>query len=540
MESRTLTDMLYSIQLIDYSLDYSKELQSQIDALNPMVLDSTSRITVIAKDGEVLADTSQFIDFDDNHIDRTEIVEALNEGRGIEKRYSETLNKQLFYVAQYSKKGDCVVRLALPYSTISAFTMAIIPALVVSIIISLMAAFLIARKLSGTITEPLDEISTELLKIQNKGQVISFKRYNYDEMNNIVRSIEILSERIDNQMQLLKDENNKMDNILYNMNEGLVLLDNRAEVVIINKAAKNILDCQNGEGGKNIIHYTQNLDIIEGVDKIFQRGIESFFDLEKEGKIYSVHITNVTTGAIILIIDVTYERESQKIRQNFFSDASHELKTPITSINGYAELLTSGIDYSKEQQSEFLRRIKNEAKNMTGLINDILMISRMEANATESDRDRETMSYVKINNVINEVLEAVEPMANENNITIETNCSDVSIKADYNHMMQLVNNLVVNAIKYNKQGGSVYISSNIIGNKYEFVVRDTGIGIPLEYQSRVFERFFRVDKGRSKKMGGTGLGLAIVKHIANYYKGNISLKSKVNEGTEINVTIPIK
>lgn len=540
MESRTLTDMLYSIQLIDYSLDYSKELQSQIDALNPMVLDSTSRITVIAKDGEVLADTSQFIDFDDNHIDRTEIVEALNEGRGIEKRYSETLNKQLFYVAQYSKKGDCVVRLALPYSTISAFTMAIIPALVVSIVISLMAAFLIARKLSGTITEPLDEISTELLKIQNKGQVISFKRYNYDEMNNIVRSIEILSERIDNQMQLLKDENNKMDNILYNMNEGLVLLDNRAEVVIINKAAKNILDCQNGEGGKNIIHYTQNLDIVEGVDKIFQRGIESFFDLEKEGKIYSVHITNVTTGAIILIIDVTYERESQKIRQNFFSDASHELKTPITSINGYAELLTSGIDYSKEQQSEFLRRIKNEAKNMTGLINDILMISRMEANATESDRDRETMSYVKINNVINEVLEAVEPMANENNITIETNCSDVSIKADYNHMMQLVNNLVVNAIKYNKQGGSVYISSNIIGNKYEFVVRDTGIGIPLEYQSRVFERFFRVDKGRSKKMGGTGLGLAIVKHIANYYKGNISLKSKVNEGTEINVTIPIE
>lgn len=538
MLDRTQQDMTYSVSLIDYSLDYHSDLQKQIDRLNPMILGSASRITIIDKNGNVLADTSSYINYDDNHSGRSEVIAALKYGRSVNKRYSSTLHRSLLYVAGYSQKGNCIVRLAVPYSGLGAFAMAIIPSLLVSIVIAFLCAFFAAKRLSANITRPLDEISAELLKIQNSGQLISFKRYKYDELNNIARSTEILSERIENQMQLLKAENTKLDNILYNMTEGLVLIDNKQEVVIINKAAAHILDCADAQKGKNILHYTQDLKIAEGVSKVFSKGEESYFDLEAKGKIYVVHITKVTTGAIIIFIDVTYERESQSIRQNFFSDASHELKTPITSINGYAELLTSGIHYDEAQKAEFLRRIKNEAQNMTGLINDILMISRMETDEKRADRDK--MGYVKINSVIDDILDTVEPIRKENNISIKCDCRDISIKADYNHLYQLINNIVVNAIKYNKPNGSVFISSKAAGNNYELVVKDTGIGIPEEYQKRVFERFFRVDKGRSKKMGGTGLGLAIVKHITALYKGTAHIKSRINEGTEIAVTLPLE
>ncbi len=531
-------EMNYSVELIDYSLDYSKDLKSQIDNINPLVLDPKSRITIIDRNGNVLADTSTYIDYEDNHSTREEISDAFEKGRGISKRYSRTLHKSLLYMAAYSEKGDCVVRLSIPYGGVDTYALAMLPALIIGMLAAFVIAFFAAKTLSKNITEPLDEISEELLKIQNNGQLISFKRYKYDEINNIVRSTEILSERIENQMQLLKEEKNKMDNILYNINEGLVLIDNNKRVVIINKAALEILDCKNNETGKDIIKYTQNLEISDGVSKIFETGQESCFDLTSNGKTYFVHISRVSIGAIIIFIDVTYERESQTIRQGFFSDASHELKTPITSINGYAELLTSGLPYSEEQKTEFLTRIKNEAKNMTGLINDILMISRMEANSESGSINRNNMSYTKMNSVIDDTLDIVEPLRKANNISIKCDCQEISMKADYNHMCQLVNNLIVNAIKYNKPGGKVYVSSKLKGNNYELIVKDTGIGIPIEYQKRVFERFFRVDKGRSRKMGGTGLGLAIVKHVVNFYKGSINLKSKANKGTEITVTIP--
>lgn len=534
MKLQTETDLQYSVKLIDYGLDYKKDLQSQIDTLNPIVFSQTSRISVIALNGQVLADTSPLIDYDDNHSDRTEVIEAISRGTGLNVRYSHTLNKSLMYVALYSEKGNCVVRLAAPYSGLTAFSKAIVPAVFISIIIAFVIAFIFAKRLAKTITEPLNEISSELSKIQNGGQLISFKRYGYEELNNIVRSTETLSDRIENQMQLLKNENNKMDSILNNMSEGLILIDND-EVVVINKKAMEILECKDSTSGRNIICYTQNMKIINNVAETAGTSKETFFDLKHNGKIYVVHITKVIPGVMVLFMDVTYERKSQIIRQDFFSDASHELKTPITSINGYAELLTSGIEYSKEQQNEFLNRIKKEAGNMTVLINDILMISRMEA-ATTDKENKENMSLVNVKGVIDDILKVVEPMAED--IAIETNCQEISIKADYNHIYQLVNNLIVNAIKYNKPKGKVYISAFYKNNNIEITVRDTGIGIPIEYQNRVFERFFRVDKGRSKKMGGTGLGLAIVKHIVNFYNGNIELRSKINEGTEIRIDLP--
>ena len=222
------------------------------------------------------------------------------------------------------------------------------------------------------------------------------------------------------------------------------------------------------------------------------------------------------------------------IRQEFFTNASHELKTPITSIKGYIELLENGMATDENMKMEFMARIKKEAQNMASLINDILMISRLETKEAEI-----TITEVRICPLINELIESLKPLAVENEVTIEMSCKPIVLMVNYGQMRELFNNLITNAIKYNKPKGKVKITATIEGKDAIFIVEDTGVGIPEESKQRVFERFYRVDKGRSKKMGGTGLGLSIVKHIVNYYNGSIELKSKLGEGSKFTVRIPI-
>lgn len=221
------------------------------------------------------------------------------------------------------------------------------------------------------------------------------------------------------------------------------------------------------------------------------------------------------------------------IRQEFFSNASHELKTPLTSICGYIELLESDMVHDDNMRKDFLKRIKKEAENMTNLIGDILMISRLETKEAEV-----TLSDVRISPLLNEVCNSLEPLAKEYQVTLSTICSPLVIKANEQQMRELLNNLIINAIKYNKPGGKVKVTISSEGKEILIVVEDTGVGIPKEAQQRIFERFYRVDKGRSKKVGGTGLGLSIVKHIVNYYGGSIELESKVMEGSKFMVHLP--
>ncbi|NLO09759.1 MAG: GHKL domain-containing protein [Clostridiales bacterium] len=222
------------------------------------------------------------------------------------------------------------------------------------------------------------------------------------------------------------------------------------------------------------------------------------------------------------------------IRQEFFTNASHELKTPITSIKGYIELLENGMATDDNMKKEFMSRIKKEAQNMDSLINDILMISRLETKEAEV-----TITEVRICPLINELIASLKPLAAENQVTVEMSCKPIALSANYGQMRELFNNLITNAIKYNKPNGKVKINVTIEGRDAIFIVEDTGVGIPEESKQRVFERFYRVDKGRSKKMGGTGLGLSIVKHIVNYYNGSIELDSKVGRGSKFTVRIPI-
>lgn len=222
------------------------------------------------------------------------------------------------------------------------------------------------------------------------------------------------------------------------------------------------------------------------------------------------------------------------IRQEFFANASHELKTPITSIRGYIELIENGMATDEKMYSEFMFRIKKEAQNMAGLINDILMVSKLETKEAEV-----VITEIRICPLINQLIASLKPLAAEYDVNIEMSCKPIAIKANYDQMKELFNNLIVNAIKYNKAKGKVKIIVTTEGSDAVFVVEDTGVGIPKESQQRIFERFYRVDKGRSKKMGGTGLGLSIVKHIVNYYNGSIKLESKLGVGSKFTVKLPI-
>ena len=228
------------------------------------------------------------------------------------------------------------------------------------------------------------------------------------------------------------------------------------------------------------------------------------------------------------------EKEKQ-IRQEFFSNASHELKTPITSIQGYAELLESGMIVDEEMKADFARRIKKEAENMTGLINDILMISRLEAKDAEV-----VFSQVRISVLLDDILDSLKPLAAQSQVFIHSDCQPISIEANPQQMKELLNNLITNAVKYNRPGGQVWIQIREKGDAMLIRVRDNGIGIPEDSLDRIFERFYRVDKGRSRKQGGTGLGLSIVKHIVSFYQGTIRVSSELDKGSEFVVELPLQ
>ena len=535
--NQTKASMIDAVKLIDYSLDYSEDINEQINKINPLIVDSSSRITVIDKNGVVLGDTYKGINYEDNHLQRPEVVEALKNGRGIDVRMSDTTNDRMLYVAQVCSDNEHILRVSVPYNGKVYLALWMLPAVVLSSIFAFIVSVLFSRHFTNTVSKPLQQVTDEIRKIQDGDYSSPLKVYEYDEITQIASAAHNLAQKIKLTMEEIVTERNKAQYVLNNMSEGLVLCDKNGYVSSMNKVANVVLGCGNVPIGKHIVNYTRNVDVINGVADAYNKGKNVTFDFDApDGRIISANITRATEnsdiGVIMVLIDVTTDRETQKLRQEFFSNASHELKTPITSIQGYSELLTSGMEYPPEQKKEFLLRIKKEAQNMTTLINDILMISRLEAGTTVQSKNEFDISLM-----LDEILLSAKPMIDEQKLKVVCNCPSIIINAEYKRIYELFNNVIINAVKYNKPDGSVNINVNCAGKKLHFNVKDTGIGIPDVSQQRVFERFYRVDKGRSKKIGGTGLGLAIVKHIVNYYKGTVTLRSKLGEGTEIDILI---
>ncbi len=424
-------DMLYTLGAIDKVLDYNGDFLGEVEKLKTALDEKQGRFTIIQKDGVVVADTGDVpVSTLDNHSDREEIKEAIEEGIGYSRRYSETLKENMLYVAIRSSESDYILRMATPYTGMKEYLMLLLPAVWLTFLVAIMYSAFSADSFAESITKPLKEISQEMLKVKGDYTDLSFETYQYPEIN------------------IIADTTTKMS--------------------------------------KNVKDYLNQIE------------------MEKQ------------------------------IRQEFFSNASHELKTPITSVQGYAELLESGIIQDEEQKKEFLNRIKKEAANMNNLINDILMISKLET------KDAEVLkSDVRLSIVLNDILDSLKPLAASHEVLIHLDCKPICIYANNQQMKELFGNLITNAVKYNKPGGEVWVRVREEDRNLIVQVKDNGMGIPKDSLSRIFERFYRVDKGRSKKQGGTGLGLSIVKHIVNFYHGTINVTSELDVGTEFTVKIPI-
>lgn len=521
----TKHDMLYSLKLIDYALDYDAPLESQIEKLNPLAYSDDTRISVIDVQGDVVADTARD-SISENHLERQEIQEALKNGEGYAQRKSETTGEETLYVALYNH-DDYVVRLSIPYHGITDYLSTLVPAFAISSVVSFVIAFILSRKLAVTISKPIIEIS-DSLDHMSKDFRVDLKDYDYQEFNVIVDTIYNLSHRLRKSMREVKLERVKIDEILKQMNEGFVLLDENYKILSINEKAISILG--NMKVHDHILDYLYFPDIIRALqNNITKQQVE----IKIEENIYACYISRVDFGTTLLFVDITASKKAEKMRSEFFSNVSHELKTPMTSIRGYSDLLAQGVVQDDKQKQIMLEKIQTEVDSMSRLINDILMLSRLESMDVEAE-----IMPIKMKSIVDEVLESYEVEIAKHDIHMKYDFDDIVYEGNHQQIYTLLNNIIGNAIKYNKDHGEVSIDIETQGDGMKIVVEDTGIGIPLADQGRVFERFYRVDKGRSKQRGGTGLGLAIVKHIVSHYKGTIDLKSELNVGTKIEIVLP--
>ena len=421
-----------------------------------------------------------------------------------------------------------------------------IPGVLAAWVACLPFALLFSRRISGMVAQPIQRITNHLEMIQRGNYNVHIDTPYDEELTPIVGAINTLTQNIARTLEELTYEKEKAEYILNNMDGGLVLVDARRQILQYNNAIHTYFNVGEEVVGSPITALTDNRDILGAVDKAIDANKSSLFDvnlMDKSGMVVSVRVIPAreawtgggrSTAAILLLTNVTQMRQMERMRSEFVANVSHELKTPITSIKGFAELLDSGVVQDRAMMESYLGRIREESERMTNLIEDILRISSLESGENPQQRPE----LVDLREMTEDILYSLTPQISKRHITtlVEGEGCCWAVPDD---MRQLLKNLIENAVKYNVEEGRVSVVCDQGENSCSVTVSDTGIGIPMEHQPRIFERFYRVDKGRSKREGGTGLGLSIVKHVVAKYGGKIRLNSRPDEGTEIQVTLPV-
>ena len=483
---------------------------------------SIFRFTLVSPEGEVLYDTQANQDEMDNHLKREEIAEALETGTGSSSRYSSTLTEKTFYEATRLKNGN-VLRISVSQVTIGALILGMLPAVCAIILVSVVVAIIMSNKMATSIVKPLNELDLEHPANNNT----------YEELTPILTKLNKQHKQIESQLALLREKSDELNQITTSMSEGLILLDNKGFVLSMNEAAKKLFGIEHTPVGRDFLTVDRSSEMNRAINKAFE-GNRSEFRETRNGNEYQFIINRTESegkviGLVILCLDVTDSAFAERNRKEFTANVSHELKTPLQSIIGSAELLENGL-VKPEDTGRFIGNIKNEAQRLVSLINDIIRLSQLDEDAeipTES---------VDLLEVANEVAEVLSASAAKRQVSVSVDGESCTINGIRRYLYEIVYNLCDNAIRYNKEGGKVNVSVKQDGENTVVTVSDTGIGIPPEHHSRIFERFYRVDKSHSKETGGTGLGLSIVKHAVAYHKGKVTLDSVPDEGTTITIT----
>ena len=491
-----------------YGVDYLKNTEF-----------NRGRITLVEPNGNVIFDNKAKVEHLDNHRDREEIQEAIEYGIGYSVRFSDTLMTETVYYSIELNTGN-VLRISVEfYSLLNIVTSLVFQLLIVSVIALVLSSF-IAKKLANKLVEPLNNLDLEH----------PMKNNTYAELSPLLNHINAQYIQISNNEKELNRRRNEFTATISNMTEGLVLLDKKKKIISANSAALFFfgLSEYNNIVGSEFLTVERERTIIKAIEESLDTKQE--IEIERFGRIYQLNITCVKyneekiQGYIILILDQTLKVKAEKIRREFTANVSHELKTPLHSIMGSAELLENSL-VKKEDIPRFIGHIRKESSRLVSIIDDIIKLSVLD------EKSQYSFEAISLDDVVNSVVGSLEPISKTKKVTISHQLSQCTIPAIYSLLHDVVYNIIENAVKYNVEDGKVYITLVDLQDKAVLTVKDTGIGIPKQYHDRVFERFFRVDKSHSRTIGGTGLGLSIVKHAMMKLNGKVSYTSVENEGT---------
>jgi two-component system phosphate regulon sensor histidine kinase PhoR len=515
MQNHQKDEALYIVNALNRVSDKEAYLQA--------VSNTQSRITWIAPDGTVLFDDLTDPAHLDNHLNRPEVQKALSSVSGSSSRYSSTLSEQTVYYALRLEDGS-VLRISNTRSSILGLFLSLIGFFALILIGIVIFVALLAKKASRNILKPLNELNLDE-PLENDV---------YEEIAPLLRRIDKQNALIREQIHNITARQRKFDFVANNMREGLVLLDNQSNILSMNTAARNIFGCNGLDvEGKSILVINRSIQMQNILNKVQEKSpAEETLTLgNKQYELYANPFgEDELAGSVLFIVNIDSKREAERLRKEFSANVSHELKTPLTSISGYAEIMRDGM-VDPEDITDFSSRIHEEATRLISLVDDIMELSRLDENNITYEKE-----CVDLLSLCREIADRLKPVADQKQVA-------VSVRGDAQHVSgvrrildEMIFNLMDNAIKYNRPNGTVDVS--VLKERDQVVLRiaDTGVGIPNEHQHKVFERFYRVDQSHSKDTGGTGLGLAIVKHSALFHDAGLTLESQENQGTTLTIS----
>ncbi|MBW2040329.1 MAG: HAMP domain-containing protein [Deltaproteobacteria bacterium] len=510
---------------------------------------ASTRITLILPSGEVLGDTEEDPRRMDNHAHRPEIKKALAWQTGVSTRYSHTLQKEMMYVAiPVIREGRVagVVRTSIPVTEINKALGTIYQEVALGGVLMIILAAAVSLYISRRISHPLEEMKRGAKRFAEGDLTHRLLVPDSEELGGLAEALNQMAQQLGEKIQVTTEQRNELEAILSAMREGVVAIDTEERILTLNQSAGLLLGIDISTAkGRTIQEMIRNADLQRFLGKVLTgqgpmeeeivlHGTESKF-LQVSGTVLS-DSDGGKIGALVVLSDITRLRHLEDIRREFVANVSHELKTPITSIKGFVETLREGAIDDRENARKFLEIVSKQSGRLNAIIEDLLSLSRIEQ---EAERGEIQLAEENLRKVLEAAILDHETRAQERNIEVTLNCSDeVMVKANSRLLEQTVGNLLDNAIKHSEPGGAVEVE--VIKDEGEVAIKvsDHGCGIAPEHLPRLFERFYRVDKARSRELGGTGLGLAIVKHIVQAHEGRVTVESTLGKGSIFSIYLP--
>ena len=531
----SITKSIYKKQaeerIIDVANIYAENYTSSDKVVKNVPKDY--RVTVVDKSGKVLSD-SETADVSnmENHIDREEIVAALHGKPVAVTRRSDTTNKDMVYSAvkvDLSADDYVFVRVSTPVDSVNLYaTSTILPNFYV-LIAAIIAAVILSVVLTKSLVKPMAEIKNNLIALNNGTFTPSTPSEKDPEINKMLSEINDIGEKLSDTITTVSEDNKKLDYILNNVSDGIVVITREGNIEVMNDNAKLVFDVKNDAISSNYTVLSANEKFISAVSDAVNERINKVFEFTTAA--HDVYLTSIRCldggMTIIVLSDITAVKHGEEIRSEFFANASHELKTPLTAIKGFNDVI--GMKSKDDDIRTLSSKIDKEVNRVVSLIDDMLNLSKLETTKTP------IVEKVDLVAVAYDAEESISALTRDKNVNIEIS-GEGTVEMEKDHAYELVKNLMENAVRYNEDGGHVLVSVDEKSDKVTLKVKDDGIGIDEENQSRIFERFYRVNKSRSRETGGTGLGLSIVKHVAELYDAKLTLSSTLGAGTEITVS----